>query len=175
MNLRRHRVWFDRRIRRRGILLTECLVYMSVWIIVTGLAFVFFYHALTSAKRLQRNAEQITQALKAGERWREDVRRAVAPLTLAQDSGSTDQALHIQQKDGEIVYYFAETNVFRASAMGVPWQAVLPKVKASRMSREQRKHVAVWRWEIELQTRRGDPVMRPLFTFIAVAAADSSP
>ena len=64
---------------RRGILLMECLAYMGLWLAVVGLALHFFYRAYTQSKHLTRNADDIVRVLKAGERWRVEVRGSSLP------------------------------------------------------------------------------------------------
>jgi len=40
------------------------------------------------------------------------------------------------------------------------------------MEMEMRPQVKAWRWEIELQTKRTNATVRPLFTFLAVPATE---
>ena len=50
--------------------------------------------------------------------------------------------------------------------------AVLANVKRSAMKPDDRQRVKAWRWEIELQTKRTNATLRPLFTFVAVPAQE---
>ena len=61
-------------------MLVDCLVYLAIWVVVVGLAFSAFYRCMSYSKNLARNADDIARALKAGERWREDVRAAAGPF-----------------------------------------------------------------------------------------------
>jgi Tfp pilus assembly protein PilE len=63
----------------RGYSLIECLVYIAVLAVVLNLSFVAYYRYEQHTRSLRRNADDITRALRAGERWREDVRTAIAP------------------------------------------------------------------------------------------------
>ena len=62
----------------RGYSLIECLVYIAVLAVVLNLSFVAYYRYDQHTHSLRRNADDITRALRAGERWREDVRTASA-------------------------------------------------------------------------------------------------
>ncbi|HZV37035.1 MAG TPA: hypothetical protein VFB72_20835, partial [Verrucomicrobiae bacterium] len=66
------------RNHRRGIMLVDCLVYIAVFFVILGVAFKMFYICWDSAKAFRRNTDQIAATLKTGERWRDDVRRAIA-------------------------------------------------------------------------------------------------
>ena len=59
-----------------GYLLIECLVYMSVLVVVLGLGLGAFYVCWDYSKALHYATDDITAALHAGERWRADIRSA---------------------------------------------------------------------------------------------------
>jgi len=69
MNLRRSN-------RSSGMLFLECLVYIGVFFVLTGLAFEAFYAGWDHHRNLDRNVTDIVRTLRAGERWRADVRAA---------------------------------------------------------------------------------------------------
>ncbi len=152
-----------------GILLVECLVYMAVWSVVVGLALATFYHAWDNSRSLARYSEDVASALKAGERWRAEVREATAPLRLVQEPGVPIQALHIPQPSGDIVYCCTGTNLLRRVGENGPWRVILPAVKASCMAPDSRGSLVSWRWELELvSSPKRQTRLRPLFTFQAV-------
>jgi len=136
------------RRRQAGILLGECLVYMSVWSVLIGLSFAAFYRALDNATRLRRGAADIARVLQAGERWREDIRQATGPSKFVSAKGTVEQALHVPQVSGEVVYYFTGTNVLRRASANAAWVETLGGVKASRLNKDLRQGVVVWRWEM---------------------------
>lgn len=156
---------------RRGLLLVEVLVYLGVAALVTSLAVTTFFKAVDYARHLNRNANDITRALQAGERWRDTLRHATGAPTLVAEDG----ALRIPQAGGEVVYLFGEQTVFRKAAGDDRFVIELAQVKASRMVREARAHAAAWRWEVELATRLPSVRVRPLFTFIVPAPAAPTP
>jgi hypothetical protein len=153
-----------------GIMIGECLVYISIWSVLMGLAFTAFYRTLDNARALRRNAADIVRAVNTGERWREDVRGATRPIRLVAMEGSMDQALHIPGREGEVIYYFTGTNMLRRANVDAPWVEALGGVKTSRMQRDARDRVASWRWELELNPGKRKVKLRPLFTFQAAAA-----
>ena len=159
--------------RQSGILLFECLVYMSIFFVVTGFAMATFYRCWDNFKNLNRNAADIANAVHAGERWREDIRLATASPQLVESEH--DQAMHLSQPAGEVVYVFSEGVVRRRANTNAAWIVVLPKVKTSRMQKEPRTQVTAWRWELELQSKQKVARVKPLFTFEAVAATGVKP
>ena len=154
---------------QQGIMLIDCLVYLAIWAVVVGLAFSAFYRCMSYSKSLPRNADDIARALKAGERWREDVRAATGPFKVVTWEASVAQALHIPQKSGEVVYLCIDGAVLRQRGTNAPWIPALSGVKSSRMEKDERQRVVSWRWEVELKNKQNVARVRPLFTFQAVA------
>jgi hypothetical protein len=163
------------RQRERGIMLVECLVYISVWSALLVLAFAAFYRVYTNAVSIRRTSADIVRAVNAGERWREDVHRAIGPLRLITTDGTEDQALHIPQQAGEVVYYFTGTNLMRRVNPDTGWMEALAGLKSSRMIHDVRARVSSWRWEVELQPGKRKAAVRPLFTFQAVPVDQPNP
>jgi hypothetical protein len=150
----------------QGILLIECLVYMSALFVVLGVAYSVCFGFWDNAVGLRRNADDIAAALRIGERWRDDVRAASAPLRV--EDSADGPVLHIPRKNGEILYRFSGASISRRSNETGPWITLLAKVKSSRMQEDKRRQVTAWRWEIELMARRKSVRLHPLFTFEAV-------
>ena len=155
----------------KGILLIECLVYFSIWLVVMGLAFAAFYRCLDYSKALSRNAADIVRVLQAGERWREDVRRATGPLERFEFDD--DLALHIPQTTGETIYVFVKDGIWRSTGERAPWMKILSGVRSSRMLKDERERVVTWRWEVELKNAQKAARVRPLFSFRAVTSSDA--
>lgn len=151
----------------RGYTLIEMLVYMGVAFLVLGLASAAMYRSMDASDGLRRNAGDISSTLSAGERWREDVRRANGPLRL-EKIDENETVLHIPQKHGDVVYGLSSNAVTRQVAAGSR-TPVLDHVKASDFVADQRGKVLAWRWEVELLPyRKAMTRTRPLFTFLAV-------
>ena len=146
----------------RGFTLIECLVYMAVLVVFLVLAFGAYTQCLESSRHLQRAALDISQALDAGERWRDDVR-------LSSGFACSNQTLTLTQAAGRVQYIFESNAVRRATATNAA--RILANVKNSRMLRDDYEHVVALRWELELATTRSNPPVRPLFTFKAVPGA----
>ena len=155
--------------RQQGIMLVDCLVYLAIWSVVVGLAFSAFFRSMSYSKNLARNSDDIARALKAGERWREDVRAATGPFKLVVGEPGVGQALHIPQKTGEVIYRFIDGAVLRQTGTNAPWIPALSGVKSSRMEKDERQRVVSWRWEVELRNKQKVARVRPRFTFQAVA------
>ena len=127
------------------------------------------------AAALRRSADDIANALHAGDRWRADVRAAGNQVQLEDTAGG--QLLRLTGASNEVAYLFATNAISRRFGAG-PWLRLLPNVKSSTMKSNPRQDAAAWCWELELATRTQGSVkpghIRPLFTFIAVPERPSS-
>jgi type II secretory pathway component PulJ len=153
-----------------GFTLIECLVYIAMLAMIGGLTYLTFYRTRDNSRDLGRNADDVARTLQAGERWREDVRQASGRLQLSQVEGVPQ--LRIPQAQGEVIYFFRESEVVRQAAGHTA--PVLTKVKNSTMLADAREKVAAWRWEVELLGRPDRTRIRPLFSFQAVALAEQT-
>jgi hypothetical protein len=152
--------------RSRGYALIECLVYAFLTVLLFGAALAAFYRCVDSSMGLRRNAEDISNALLAGERWRSDVRAASGRVVLEQ--GVEDEVLLLAGSDRRIAYHFATNAVWRRAGDG-NWICAVTNVKSSAMLADTRAGVNAWRWELELRPRaKHSARFRPLFTFLAV-------
>lgn len=148
-----------------GFTLLECLVYLAVLGVIFTLAYECFYRAESSVRRLSGNSGDIVRALRAGERWRAELRAAGGVVSM--DETGPERILRIPQSQGEVRYVFREGTVWRQSSSQLNWDPVLPKTAASRMLSETRAGVQAWRWELELASSAKTPRIRPMFTFLA--------
>ena len=158
---------------RRGIMLIDCLVYISLLALILGLAFAAFYRTLEHSTRLERNAADIVRGLHVGERWRADVRSATGALRMSNDTNGI--VLRIPRDQGSIAYIFREGVVHREETPGGRHEVVLANVRVSGFFRDSRKHVAGWRWELELQGKEEVSRVKPMFSFLAVASKEAKP
>jgi hypothetical protein len=158
---------------RRGIALLDCIVYIGLLAVLLGLAFTCFYETTANTRRLSSNASDIVRTLQAGERWREDVRRAIEAPRLQQADQET--LLILPQTNAVVRYAFRDGTVLRQALPNTNWIEALPNVIHSEIHHDQRSHVTGWRWEIELQSNPGKRHIVPLFTFQAVSGAKERP
>src|SRR5215467_12806433 len=151
-------------MKKRGYMLMECLVYISLVFVVLAAGYAALYHCIDNALVLRRNADDIAAALQAGERWRADFRQATGPAR--QEISSEGDTLFLQGKRGEIAYRFSGQALLRRVGEGV-WTTLLERVKSSTMTREERSNITAWRWELELEPRTKGSIkasrVRPLF------------
>jgi len=149
--------------------LVECLVYMSMLLVLLGVGYTAMYKSMDASSGLRRNASDITHALDAGERWREDVRAATQSPRVERVSDDKT-LLHIPQPNGEVTYQFATNTILRRAGSG-EWSLALEHVNTSAFISDARKNVTAWKWEVELQPyRKSLTRLHPLFTFLAVPA-----
>jgi hypothetical protein len=155
--------------RQHAYMMMEALVYMSVLFALLGVGYMAVYRCIDRSVALRHNADDITVALNAGERWRADVRAAGAQAKF--ETNASGSGLHLATARGEIVYRLETNSIFRRAGSN-QWVCLLPNVKWSVMESDQRKTVTAWRWDFELLTYKKDTSntnrIHPLFTFLAV-------
>ena len=153
----------------------EALVYIAVIVALLGAGYAATYRCIDNSLALRRNADDIANALHAGERWRADIRSATSQIRV--EDTDAGQLLYLESARDPAVYRFATNAIFRRLGEG-PWVRLLPNVKSSTMTADPREQVTAWRWELELATRTQGSVkpgrVRPLFTFIAVPERTSA-
>jgi len=149
----------------RSFTLIEMLVYIAVFAVVLNLASFAYFRYDQQMRDVRRNADDIVRAMRAGERWRDDVRNATAP------PHAIENGVVIPQRSGEIAYVFADGTVWRRAAGSQT--VALKNVRASTMSADRRDRVSAWRWELELASPKKVVLIRPLFTFITVSGRSS--
>jgi hypothetical protein len=154
-----------------GYLLIECLVYLSVIVVVLGLGTGAFYVCWDYSKALHYATDDINAALHAGERWRADIRHATGKITL--ETTPEGEWVRIPHGTNELIYSFNAGEVRRQIAASNFSELLLPRVSVSQMVAETRGPVAAWRWEVELTPRRKETRLPLWFTF--EAAAKSTP
>ena len=160
-------------LRRRGFTLIETLVYIVALGILLGVGYVAMHRSANNSVLLQSSVNDIARAMRAGERWRADVRSAKGSLQLESDRGT--ERLVLQTAAGEVAWQFSDNTISRRAGTG-PWIRLLENVKLSAMQPDRRPTVSAWRWELELNRRSINySRTRPLFTFFAVPPAHSSP
>ena len=150
--------------RTTGILLIECLVYISVFAILTGIGMAAFYLCWDDTKAVIYATDDIHAALNAGELWRADVRAAAGNITVVQAAGGELMRMRGRK---EIDYRFAGGQVHREIPASHISQLLLATVKSSQMTKDGRAGVAAWRWELDLVVRRPETHLPLLFTFEA--------
>lgn len=145
---------------RSGTTLLELLVYIAAASLISWFAIDAYQRCVDNAKNLQRNASDIVRALEAGERWREDVRRAT--LVAVFPGG-----LELREGTNSIEYALNDRIVWRRANTG-QWSQFLAGINSSRMDRDARQNISACRWELELESKQKKAKVRPLFTFLAV-------
>ena len=158
-----------RRVSVAGYMLVECLVYISVLMILLGLGFGAFYSCWDKSKSLRYHADDISRALRAGEQWRADIRNATGRIVAHTDDDG--QMVEIPRGTNTILYVFTAGEVSRKFASAEQWTVVLSKVNTSRIQADPRTRVTAWRWDVELVPTRAQVRIQPRFTFEAVPAA----
>lgn len=156
-----------------GILLMECIVYISLLFVVLGLAYMAFYRCQDFSIGLRRNTDDIERALNAGELWRQDIHSARGQIKI--ESTGSEEILRIPQKSGEVAYRLADGELRRRADGNAPWVMLLPHVKSSYMLSDTRAYLSSWRWELGLDMTRRNARVQPLFTFQAVPANSTAP
>lgn len=147
---------------RRGIVLVDALAYIALLGLVLILASEVFDKGMRESTAFQRNVADIERALKAGERWRADVRAATGAIEVREDR------MIIPQKSGSIIYEMGTNQVMRLAGDDRT-EVFLKGIKDTKVIMERRGRATGWRWELELEHRRKEARLRPMFTFMAAA------
>ncbi|HTV40764.1 MAG TPA: type II secretion system protein [Candidatus Sulfotelmatobacter sp.] len=155
-----------RRRRQSGITLIECVVYLMVFVILASVGSVSFFVCWDGFRALIATTDDVGAALRAGERWRADVRSANGTIRI--ETTASGQVVQIPENGKEIIYSIDSKGLERQVGADGFSLVVLPKVKSSDMKCEMRGSVRAWRWELELPERRKGPHLPLLFTFEAV-------
>lgn len=149
-----------------GLTLVPVLVYLGVFLIIANLATMAFFTVLEHVRTVRHETDQVTTALVAGERWRDDIRRATAPPQLLVTTSMT--TLLIPRGTNEVGYLYQAGQVFRRSRQDAFWQPILGPASQADFIPDTRAGVPSWRWEVRFPDRRGRPRAPLAFTFQAV-------
>jgi hypothetical protein len=159
-----------------GYLIVEALVYLGVLMILMGVGYAVLYRCIDNCLVLRRQAEAVSRALSAGERWRADVR--LANRRVRSEDAPEGQVLKLEGTLHQVEYRYENGELYRRMDAG-PWSRVMDHLKTSVMELEPRPGVTAWRWELELQPEAKGSIkasrVRPLFTFLAVPPTDTTP
>jgi Tfp pilus assembly protein PilE len=153
---------------RAAFSLVECVIYIALFFVVLGVALGAYYQMDEQSRGFARNSSDIVRAMQAGERWRADVRNATNAALFEQNL-----ELRLATRNGGVSYFFRDGAVWRQGATDGKSTPMLANVKSSLMKADPRSQVKAWRWEIELQTKRTNATVRPLFTFLAVPITEA--
>jgi hypothetical protein len=151
--------------RAAGIMLTECLVYLAVFAILTGIGMAAFYFCWNHTRAVIYATEDIAAALRAGERWRADVRATTGKISI--ESTAAGEVVRLPEPGKEIIYRFAAGELRREIPALKISQVLLPKILTSQMQADARGPVQAWRWELQLTERRTENHLPLRFTFEA--------
>jgi hypothetical protein len=151
--------------RLAGIMLVECVTYIAIFAILMGVGMAAFYLVWDQSKAMIYATDDIGAALRAGERWRADVRNATGKILVEQSA--TNEVVRIPGLEKEVVYRFESGEVRREIPSRQVSEVVLPRVNGSQMTEERRDGVTAWRWELDLLVRRPETHLPLLFTFLA--------
>src|SRR5664279_790356 len=87
---------------RSGVLLVECIVYISVVTVLLGVGMAVFWKCWDGHNALRRNADDIVLGLRVGEQWRADIRAATG--TILVEKVNDGERLLIPSSAGQIIY-----------------------------------------------------------------------
>jgi len=159
------KITLSQSLRTRGIMLTECLVYLAVFSILTSIAFASFYLCWGQSEALIFASDDVSSAVRAGERWRADVRAATGKISV--ETTPSGELVRIPRGKEEIFYSFHNGSVWRKISSANVSQKLFAKAESSKMILDARDAVTAWRWELVLPERRPESQLPLLFTFEA--------
>lgn len=147
------------------MMLIECLVYIAVFAILTGIGLASFYFCWDHTRGTIYATDEVESALRAGEGWRADVRAATGKISV--ENTATGEVVTIPEGERTVVYRFEADELRREIPAQNNSRLLLPKVKTSEMTTEARDGVTAWRWELAVTPRRKEAHLPMLFTFEA--------
>jgi hypothetical protein len=151
--------------RQSAMMLIECLVYIAVFTVLTGIGLAAFYFCWDHTRATIFTADEVESALRAGEGWRADVRAATGKISV--ENTATGEVVMIPEGERMVVYRFTAGELRREIPSQNNSRLLLPKVKASEMTTEARGGAIAWRWELAVTPRRQEAHLPMLFTFEA--------
>jgi hypothetical protein len=160
------KIRFNIRRCQAGIMLVECISYLAGFIILSGIAMGSLYLCWDHSKALISASDDISAALRAGERWRADVRAATGAATI--ETTTNGEVVKIPEGGKEIIYAFDSKEVKRQVGSASLPVILLSGVVSSEMLSNARTGVTAWRWELQAVQRRKETHLPLLFTFEAV-------
>jgi hypothetical protein len=155
----------NKRSHQTGVALIECLVYIAVFALLMGGGTTAFYFCWDHTRAVIFTTNEIQSALTAGETWRADVRAASGKISI--QTTTTSETVTIPEGSKNVVYRFADGQLFREIPAQNHSRVLLDRVKASEITSAARDGVDAWRWELEIQPRRKETHLPLLFTFEA--------
>lgn len=158
------------RARFRGLTLIECLVYLSMLLAISAVAFSSVQRLWTATGHISAATDDCAGALRAAEQWRADVRSARATVTV-EDEGRRCQ---VQGTEGMIVWSHGMGGLWRqvGNRPAALWVA---RVEVCRFKEDPRKHVKALRCDVILRPRSVRARQAPVFSFLAVPHAAPPP
>ena len=156
-----------RQSRRRAIALVECMVYIALVMLIVGLGLNMYLRLLGFHRDLERNNNDITRVLRAGEIWRADIRSAESVAVSTEND--TTVRLELRNHDDLVSYRFEDETLWRSIGDGSAASPFLGGVADCRFIKETRDQVSAWRWEIHLKTKKKTVRIDPRFSFLAVS------
>lgn len=156
--------------RIRGLTLIEALVYISMLLVISAVAFSSVQRLWTATGHLSAATDDGASALRAAEQWRHDVRSARTAVTLEDDG----KRCRLQGAEGTIVW---------SHGMGALWRQVgdrpaalwVARVEVCKFAVDPRQHVKAIRGDLILRPRSLRARQAPVFSFLAVPPPSTSP
>lgn len=155
------------RHRQRGYYLAEMVAYMGIFLVVANLGGALLIKTFRSNQRAEAASDRFVQAIRLGEEWRRDVRRAIKPPIIV------DDGFIIQLEDRRASYLWYEGSLWTRNRDGAEWQERLRDVSASQFHHQAiSDRRAGWRWEVSVATPRRPAAKRQAFSFLAVSTGE---
>lgn len=151
-----------RRHGERGLMLLEMLVYIAVFAVILTLAWTSFARVFTVTTGFRRAGDRVAALTRGGERWREDMRRAVVLETNGTSS------LRLKLTGGEMVYAIEEGRLIRTDPTTGQKDVLAEGLAGAEFIREPAEGIAAWRLQARIQSRQKQERVLADFRFFAV-------
>lgn len=152
---------------RSGWYMVQMLVYISILLIVTNAVYRYFNEVDLNSRMMARSAQNLTQAVNHGNRWRAHI-RAASWIDL---NPETSHAMMIEFHDREpLVYFFAEECLWRTTGLNGRPTKILSAVGNLEFIRDEYPEagISTYRMVIEFKEFRPATLNKQAIEFTAV-------
>jgi hypothetical protein len=148
----------------------ELLIYIVSLLAVSAVAFTALNRMWSATGRMAATADDSTACLRAGERWRHDLRAASTPPRI-EENGSV---CILQSGSQRVAWFHFQGRLWR-QAGSLPAAVWCERVESCRFTPDPRKHVPAHRLELALFKRSPRSPLPLQMDFVAVPTATIAP
>jgi type II secretory pathway pseudopilin PulG len=152
---------------RAGFSIIELMIYLAVFAVIGVLAWTSFARVFDVTNDHRRIGDRVSALARAGERWRDEVRRSTA-LPRLDDAAAV---FRLRLAEGDVAYLFNGGRLVRTNETLARADVLVDGLTGGAFEREPAEGVVAWRMDARLQSRQRPERVLGAFRFLAVASA----